>query len=169
MFRWTPQQNQQFRDRAYINCGKQGHFARDYKGSQSNHAVKGTRPADSTHIQRDNGALRGTNKYLINSFTFCYNNACRIYKDAKYGASYQPQELELRGLKGTNKPACRSDIKDNKFNAGEAFTNNKAIKAAYQEHTDLREVKTEAETKTIIEQDSVTGIITPLDTISIAL
>jgi len=34
-------------------------------------------------------------------------------------------------FKGTNKPAYRSDIKDNKFNIGKAFTNNKAIKAAY--------------------------------------
>ena len=48
-------------------------------------------------------------------------------------------------------------------------TNNKAIKAAYQEYTDLREVETEIETKTITEQGLVTGITTPLDTISIAL
>ena len=32
---------------------------------------------------------------------FYYNNAYQIYKDAKYGASYQPQEPELRGLKET--------------------------------------------------------------------
>jgi len=43
------------------------------------------------------------------------------------------------------------DIKDNKFNVGKAFTNNKAIKAAYCEHIDLKEVKIEAETKTITE------------------
>jgi len=43
------------------------------------------------------------------------------------------------------------DIKDNKFNKGEAFTNNKAIKAAYWEYTNLKEVEIEAETKTIIE------------------
>jgi len=34
-------------------------------------------------------------------------------------------------FKGTSKLAYRLDIKDNKFNKGEAFTNNKAIKAAY--------------------------------------
>jgi len=61
------------------------------------------------------------------------------------------------------------DIKDNKFNIGEAFTNNKAIKAAYWEYVNLREVKTEVETKTVIEQGLVTGIVIPLDTISIAL
>jgi len=43
------------------------------------------------------------------------------------------------------------DIKDDKFNKGEAFTNNKAIKAAYWEYANLREVKIEVETKTIIE------------------
>jgi len=72
-------------------------------------------------------------------------------------------------FKGTNELACRSDIKDNKFNKGKAFTNNKAIKAAYWEYINLKEVKIEVETKTIIEQGSVIGIITLLDMISIAL
>jgi len=43
------------------------------------------------------------------------------------------------------------DIKDNKFNIDEAFTNNKVIRAAYWEYIGLREVKIEVETKTIIE------------------
>jgi len=34
-------------------------------------------------------------------------------------------------FKETNKPAYKLDIKDDKFNKGEAFTNNKAIKVAY--------------------------------------
>jgi len=37
----------------------------------------------------------------------------------------------LSKFKGTNKPAYRSDIKDDEFNIGEVFTNNKVIKAAY--------------------------------------
>jgi len=57
----------------------------------------------------------------------------------------------LSKFKGTNKLAYRLDIKDNKFNIGEAFTNNKAIKAAYWEYINLREVKIEVETKTITE------------------
>jgi len=57
----------------------------------------------------------------------------------------------LSKFKETNKPAYRSDIKDNKFNKGEAFTDNKVIKAAYGKHTDLKEVETEVETKTITE------------------
>ena len=74
---------------------------------------------------------------------YYYNNAYQIYKDTKYSSSYQLQELLLSKFKKTNKPAYRSDIKDNKFNIGEAFTNKKAIKAAYQEHADLRKVKIE--------------------------
>ena len=62
---------------------------------------------------------------------FYYNNIYQIYKNAKYSASYQLQELVLFKFRGTNKLAYKSDIKDNKFNKGEAFTNNKAIKAAY--------------------------------------
>jgi len=37
----------------------------------------------------------------------------------------------LPKFKGTNKPAYRLDIKDDKFNTGKVFTNNKAIRAAY--------------------------------------
>jgi len=37
----------------------------------------------------------------------------------------------LSKFKGTSKPARRLDIKDNKFDIGEVFTNNKVIKAAY--------------------------------------
>ena len=81
---------------------------------------------------------------------YCYNNICQIYKDAKYSASYQLQKLLLSKFRGTNKLAYRLDIKDNKFNIGEAFTNNKVIKATYQEHANLREVKIKVETKTII-------------------
>jgi len=32
MFRRTPQQEKWFKDKACINYGKQGHFAKDYKG-----------------------------------------------------------------------------------------------------------------------------------------
>ena len=45
--------------------------------------------------------LKGIREYIIKSFTFCYNNYCLIYQEAKYGASYQPQEPKLDVLKGT--------------------------------------------------------------------
>jgi len=75
----------------------------------------------------------------------------------------------LSKFKGTNKLAYRLDIKDDKFNKGKVFTNNKVIKVAYWEHVDLREVKIKVETETIIEQGLVTGIATLLNIISIAL
>jgi len=48
--------------------------------------VKGTRLLEYNNI--DIEVLRGTKKCLIKHFAFCYNNACQIYKDAKYGVSY---------------------------------------------------------------------------------
>jgi len=45
--------------------------------------------------------LKGTKECLIRSFVFYYNNICQMYKNAKYSASYWPQELELDKLKGT--------------------------------------------------------------------
>ena len=54
-------------------------------------------------------------------------------------------------FKGTNKLLRRLDIKDDKFNIGEIFTNNGAIRAAYWEYIDLRIVILKVETKTTIE------------------
>jgi len=48
--------------------------------------VKGTRLLKYNNA--DIGILRRTKEYLIKHFVFCYNNACQIYKDAKYGVSY---------------------------------------------------------------------------------
>jgi len=43
--------------------------------------VKGTRLLKYNNA--DIGILRGTKECLIKYFTFCYNNTCQIYKDAK--------------------------------------------------------------------------------------
>ena len=48
--------------------------------------VKGTRSLEYNNA--DIGILYGTKECLIKHFIFYYNNACRIYKDAKYGVSY---------------------------------------------------------------------------------
>ena len=53
------------------------------------------------HNNIDIGILHRTRECLIKHFVFCYNNIYQIYKDAKYGVSYWPQELELKELKGT--------------------------------------------------------------------
>ena len=113
--------------------------------------------------------LRGTKECLINYFAFYYNNAYQVYKDAKYSVSYQLQELKLLEFRGTNKPLRRLDIKDDKFNIGEIFTNDEVTKVAYQEHVDLKTVIIEVETKSTIEQGLVMEVITLLDTASIAL
>ena len=47
--------------------------------------------------------LKGIKECIIKSFIFCYNNYCPTHQEAKYGASYQPQELKLDILKGTKK------------------------------------------------------------------
>ena len=44
--------------------------------------------------------LKGIRECIIKSFIFCYNDYYPIYQEAKYGASYQPQELKLDVLKG---------------------------------------------------------------------
>ena len=42
MFKWTLQQNKQYKKRAYIKYKKQGYYARDYKISQGTNAAKNT-------------------------------------------------------------------------------------------------------------------------------
>ena len=49
----------------------------------------------------NNDHVKATKKYLIRYFTFCYNSACRVHEDTKYGVGQQPQELELSHAKAT--------------------------------------------------------------------
>ena len=61
---------------------KQGHYTRDYKQGQRTNAAK------STNIPYSKEKLKGTKKYIIKSFVFCYNNYYLIYQEAKYSISY---------------------------------------------------------------------------------
>jgi len=61
------------------------------------------------------------------------------------------------------------DIKDNKFNIGEIFYNNKVIRAVYWEYIDLRIVKIEVEVKLTLKTKTIIGIETLLNTVSITL
>jgi hypothetical protein len=181
-FRRTPQQNDWFKSGACINCGKQGHFARDCRGGQSNHAVKGTR--SSEYDKADTSVLRETKECPVRHFAFCYDNACRIHEDAKYGASYWPQEPESRGLKGTKESDEESDRlyeldQDVTATCGQRSAT-LTMEAEYSLINSDEEEQgtnwgypnldnaTEAETETTTERGSVTGIMTPLDTESIA-
>ena len=47
--------------------------------------------------------FKGTKEYVVKHFTFCYNNVCQIYKEAKYSVSYWPKELKPDTFKGTKK------------------------------------------------------------------
>jgi len=163
-FRRTPQQEEWFKNGACMNCGKKGHYARDCKDGQHNHAVKGTEQDEPGPVTR---RLRGTTECSINSFAFCYNNACQIHEDAKYGASYWPQEPKSSKFRGTDEPLRRPDIEDDEFDIGETFNDDEATRAVYWERADLGTVTPETETETTTEQGSVMEVMTPLDTASI--
>ena len=61
---------------------RKGYFIKDCRS-------RGTNTAKGTSMPEDDDRVKGTRKCSIRYFTFYYNNACRIYKDTKYGASYQ--------------------------------------------------------------------------------
>ena len=82
MFKWTPQQQQQFKDSVYIKCGRKGYFAKDYKGGQQNYTVKGT------NALKDNNQVKVTRECLIKHFVFYYNSAYKVHEDAKYGIKW---------------------------------------------------------------------------------
>ena len=54
--------------------------------------------------------LKGIKKYIIKSFIFCYNNYCLTHQKAKYGTSYQPQELKLDIFKGTKEADLLQEV-----------------------------------------------------------
>ena len=62
-----------------MKCSKKSHFTKNYKGGQQNHAAKGT------NMAWNNDYIKATREYLIRHFTFCYNSACKVHEDAKYG------------------------------------------------------------------------------------
>ena len=54
--------------------------------------------------------LKGIREYTIKSFVFCYNNYCPTHQEAKYGVSYQLQELKSDVLKGTKEADLLQEI-----------------------------------------------------------
>ena len=99
-FEQTPQQQQQFKKGACINYKQQSHFAKDCKMQTSGivtNQLKGTQKPQNTK------ELKRIKEYVLKHFAFCYDDKCPVYKETKYGASYQPQEPELEQLKGIKK------------------------------------------------------------------
>ena len=78
-----------------MKYSKKNHFAKDCKGGQQNYAAKGTNTA------WNNNHIKVTKEYSIRHFAFCYNSACKVHKDTKYGIGWWPQELKLSHAKAT--------------------------------------------------------------------
>ena len=188
-FERSPQQEQWRKEGACMGCGKRGHFVKDCRSKDAN-TVKGT------DMPKDDN-MRGTRECSIKHFTFCYNDACRIHEDAKYGASFWPQEPESRALRGTQESDDRQDAlwygKDmhgndapedpmNPFKTNEdsdeeevqdeqlsdAHSAGRSERWEQWTHQDSEDATSEAETETATETESVVDVETPLDTMSIA-
>src|SRR5271170_3443602 len=88
-----------------MNYGKKGHYARDCK-NQSAVLPK--------NIERFRGIeskeeLKGTRGCAVRHFAFCYDDRCQIHEEAKYGASYWPQEPSLEQFKGATEDEDKQD------------------------------------------------------------
>ena len=57
--------------------------------------------------------LKGIKECAVKHFVFCYNNSCQVYKEAKYGASYWPQEPESEKLKEMEEEDRLWELKQN--------------------------------------------------------
>jgi len=70
-----------------MNCGKQSHYTKNCRQSQSTKAIKGTTNLKLSN-PRESKELKGTKKCIVKHFAFCYDNKCPVHKKAKYGTSY---------------------------------------------------------------------------------
>ena len=48
---------------------------------------------------QNNNHIKVIRECLIRHFAFCYNSACKVYKDAKYSIGQWPQKLKLSHAK----------------------------------------------------------------------
>ena len=176
MFKRTLQQQQQFKDSAYIKYGKKGHFTKDYKGGQQNHAAKGT------NMAQNNNHIKATKKYSIRHFVFYYNSACRVHEDAKYSIKWWLQKLKLSHAKAIQE---LDDEQDRIYYGIDIYSNtmspelvihsikevNKDIsnKEISQQEEDELLYTSKVEINTATDSIIIAGTETPLDIIFIAL
>ena len=80
-----------------MNYGKQSHFAKDCKKQRLDAVTNWLR---GTKMPQNTKKIKGIKGCVLKHFAFYYNNRCPVYKETKYGISYQPQEPELEKLKG---------------------------------------------------------------------
>jgi hypothetical protein len=71
----------------YIKYGKKGHFIRECGIAQGKPLGFKNR-AQSKSTSEDNNQIKGIRECSIKYFTFCYNSACTVYKDTKYGVGW---------------------------------------------------------------------------------
>ena len=174
-FERTPQQQQWFKDGACMKCGKKGHFARDCKGGQQNHAAKGTNTA------WNNDHVKATRECSIRHFAFCYNSACRVHEDAKYGAGWWPQEPESSHAKATQELDDEQDrihygmdmhgstmSPEPVMHSIEEVDEDASDEEMSQWEEDELSYASEAEIDTATDSMTIAGTETPLDTVSIA-
>jgi hypothetical protein len=68
----------------YIKYSKKGHFVRECSTAQGK-LLRFKNKAQNKGILEDDNWIKGIRECLIKHFTFCYNSAYTVYKDAKYG------------------------------------------------------------------------------------
>ena len=124
IFDQTPQQDKWYKEGACIKYKKQGHYTKDYKQGQ------GTNTAKGTSILQGESKIKAIRECTIKSFIFCYNNHYPVHQDAKYGASYWPQEPKLDKLKGTEEADLLQELDQNLI----ATFSNALVKAVLQEY-----------------------------------
>jgi hypothetical protein len=68
-----------------IKCGKKGYFIKEY-GTVQGKLLKFKNRAQNKGMSENDNRIKGIRECLIKYFAFCYNSACIVHKDTKYGA-----------------------------------------------------------------------------------
>jgi hypothetical protein len=71
----------------YIKYSKKGHFVKEY-GIIQRKLLRFKNRAQNKGILEDNNQIKGIRECSIKHFTFYYNSACIVYKDAKYSTGW---------------------------------------------------------------------------------
>ena len=78
----TPEQKKRFQNRECLNCGKQGHFAKDCRQKKVNLVTKKSRQVNMVKVDHESM-----------HWMACYNEDCLTHHHAKEDAGWFPKEL----------------------------------------------------------------------------
>jgi hypothetical protein len=70
-----------------MKYSKKSHFIKEC-GTMQGKPLGFRNRAQNKGILEDDNQIKGTRECLIKYFTFCYNSACIVYKDTKYGTGW---------------------------------------------------------------------------------